>query len=88
MQGSDMAVSLVPEEGGVGPLPSTATRFHFPFGLAHKKKEEKEEEKKGSASSSKNPPSKIMSALDSLTIKSGEWHDGKHRKAIPLVVVR
>ncbi|OJI86134.1 hypothetical protein ASPTUDRAFT_53423 [Aspergillus tubingensis CBS 134.48] len=28
-----------------------------------------------------------MSALDSLTIKSGEWHDGKHRKAIPLVVV-
>ncbi|GAT26410.1 similar to An07g05810 [Aspergillus luchuensis] len=24
-----------------------------------------------------------MSALDSLTIKSGEWHDGKHRKAIP-----
>lgn len=45
MQGSDMAVSLVPEEGGVDPLP-TATRFHFPFGLAHKKKEEKEEEKK------------------------------------------
>ncbi|PYH62286.1 uncharacterized protein BO96DRAFT_417798 [Aspergillus niger CBS 101883] len=25
-----------------------------------------------------------MSALDSPTIKSGEWHDGKHRKAIPL----